>query len=89
MSLRDPGPEIKDMLLSKLVLPGNRPFIKHVKAHHSDDQRSMASAELPWPVNPPRSRLDLASSFAKFATATGRLVSASSPIGVATTTTQS
>lgn len=39
MSLRDPGPEIKDMLLSKLVLPENRPFIRHVKAHHSDDQR--------------------------------------------------
>lgn len=35
MSLRDPGPEIKDILLSKLALPGDRPFIKHVKAHHS------------------------------------------------------
>lgn len=35
MSLRDPGPEIKDVLLSKLMLPGDRPFIKHVKAHHT------------------------------------------------------
>jgi DNA-binding transcriptional LysR family regulator len=35
MSLRDPGPEIKDILLGKLALPGDRPFIKHVRAHHS------------------------------------------------------
>lgn len=35
MSLRDPGPEIKDILLSKLALPGHRPLIKHVKAHHT------------------------------------------------------
>jgi DNA-binding transcriptional LysR family regulator len=35
MSLRDPGPELQDILLSKLTAPGDRPFIKHVKAHHS------------------------------------------------------
>jgi DNA-binding transcriptional LysR family regulator len=35
MSQRDPGPEIQDVLFSKLTAPGERPFIKHVKAHHS------------------------------------------------------
>lgn len=35
MSLRDPGPELKDVLLGKLPMPGDRPFIKHVKAHYS------------------------------------------------------
>lgn len=35
MSLRDPGPEIRDILLGKLALPGDQPFIKQVKAHHS------------------------------------------------------
>lgn len=35
ISQRDPGPEIQDILLSKLASPGSRPFIKHVKAHHS------------------------------------------------------
>lgn len=35
MSARDPGPEIKGVLLSKLALPGDWPFIKHVKAHHT------------------------------------------------------
>jgi len=60
MSLRDPGPEIKDVLLSKLALPGDRPFIKHVKAHHTamisavDGERGITlaceSASLPqWP----------------------------------------
>jgi DNA-binding transcriptional LysR family regulator len=60
MSLRDPGPEIKDVLLSKLALPGDRPFIKHVKAHHSamisavDGDRGItlaceSSSAPPWP----------------------------------------
>lgn len=60
MSLRDPGPEIKDVLLSKLALPGDRPFIKYVKAHHSamisvvDSERGITlaceSSSLPhWP----------------------------------------
>lgn len=35
ISQRDPGPEIQDILLSKLVSPGDRPIIKPVKAHHS------------------------------------------------------
>ncbi|RKE68208.1 DNA-binding transcriptional LysR family regulator [Pseudorhodoplanes sinuspersici] len=35
MSLRDPGPELRDILIGKLALPGDQPFIKHVKAHHS------------------------------------------------------
>lgn len=60
MSLRDPGPEIKDVLLSKLALPGDRPFIKYVKAHHSatisavDGERGItlaceSSSVPPWP----------------------------------------
>lgn len=60
MSMRDPGPEIKDVLLSKLALPGDRPFIKHVKAHHTamisivDSERGISlaceSASTPqWP----------------------------------------
>lgn len=60
MSLRDPGPEIKDILLSKLALPGDRPFIKHVEAHHSamisavDGDRGItlaceSSSLPPWP----------------------------------------
>lgn len=60
MSLHDPGPEIKDILLSKLALPGDRPFIKHVKAHHSamisavDGERGItlaceSSSLPPWP----------------------------------------
>lgn len=58
--LRDPGPEIRDILLSKLALPGDRPFIKHVKAHHSamisavDGERGLtlaceSSSVPPWP----------------------------------------
>lgn len=35
VSQRDPGPEIQDILISKLTAPGERPFIKPVKAHHS------------------------------------------------------
>lgn len=35
MSQRDPGPEIQDILLNKLGSPGDRPYIKPVKAHHS------------------------------------------------------
>jgi DNA-binding transcriptional LysR family regulator len=34
MSVRDPGPEIQDILFSKLTSPGNRPFVKHVKMNH-------------------------------------------------------
>jgi len=60
MSLRDPGPEIKDILFRKLALPGDRPFIKHVKAHHTamisavDGQRGVtlvceSSSVPPWP----------------------------------------
>lgn len=60
MSLRDPGPEIKDILLGKLALPGDRPLIKHVKAHHTamvsavDGERGITlaceSSSLPsWP----------------------------------------
>lgn len=60
MSLHDPGPEIKDILLGKLALPGDRPFIKHVKAHHSatisavDGERGVtlaceSSSIPPWP----------------------------------------
>ncbi len=60
MSLRDPGPEIRDILLSKLALPGDRPVIKHVKAHHSamisavDGERGItlaceSSCVPPWP----------------------------------------
>lgn len=35
MSQRDPGPEIQEILLSKLTVPGEWPSIKPVKAHHS------------------------------------------------------
>ena len=35
MSIRDPGPEIRDILISKLAAPDDRPFIKTVTAHHS------------------------------------------------------
>lgn len=60
MSLRDPGPEIKDILLSKLALPGDLPSIKHVKAHHTaivstvDGDRGVtlaceSSSLPPWP----------------------------------------
>lgn len=60
MSLRDPGPEIRDILLSKLALPGDRPFIKHVEAHHTamisavDGDRGItlvceSSSLPPWP----------------------------------------
>jgi DNA-binding transcriptional LysR family regulator len=60
MSLYDPGPEIKDVLLGKLALPGDRPFIKHVQAHHSamisavDGDRGItlaceSSSVPPWP----------------------------------------
>lgn len=35
MSRRDPGPEIRDILLNKLGSPGDRPLVKLVKAHHS------------------------------------------------------
>lgn len=60
MSLRDPGPEIKGVLLSKLTSPGDQPFIKHVKAHHSamisavDGDRGItlaceSSSVPPWP----------------------------------------
>jgi DNA-binding transcriptional LysR family regulator len=60
MSQRDPGPEIHDILLSKLTAPGERPFIKHVKAHHSvlvstvDGDRGItlaceSSSIPPWP----------------------------------------
>jgi DNA-binding transcriptional LysR family regulator len=60
MSLRDPGPEIKDILLSKLALPGDRPFIKQVEAHHTamisavDGDRGItlaceSSSLPPWP----------------------------------------
>jgi DNA-binding transcriptional LysR family regulator len=33
MSCRDPGPEIQDVLLSKLSSPGDRPRIKQIKAN--------------------------------------------------------
>ena len=33
MSRRDPGPEIQDILLNKLASPGDRPFIKQIKAN--------------------------------------------------------
>lgn len=60
ISLRDPGPEINDVLLSKLTIPGDRPSIKHVKAHHSltisavDCERGItlvceSSCVPPWP----------------------------------------
>jgi DNA-binding transcriptional LysR family regulator len=60
MSQLDPGPEIQDILLGKLALPGERPFIKHVKAHHSlmisavDGERGVtlaceSSSVPPWP----------------------------------------
>ena len=60
MSLHDPGPEIKDILLGKLALPGDRPLIKHVRAHHTamisvvDGERGITlaceSSSLPaWP----------------------------------------
>lgn len=60
MSVRDPGPEIKDVMLSKLALPGDQPFIKHVRAHHSamisavDAERGItlaceSSSMPPWP----------------------------------------
>lgn len=35
LSRRDPGLEIYDILLAKLASPGDRPFVKRVKAHHS------------------------------------------------------
>ena len=35
LSLHDPGPEIEDVLLRKLALPGEEPLIKHVRAHHT------------------------------------------------------
>lgn len=35
LSRRDPGPEIYDILHAKLASPGERPFVKQVKAHHS------------------------------------------------------
>jgi DNA-binding transcriptional LysR family regulator len=35
LSRRDPGSEINDILLTKLASPGDRPFVKQVKAHHS------------------------------------------------------
>lgn len=87
MSQRDPGPEILDILLSKLTAPGERPFIKHVKAHHSvlistvagnAASRSLASLQL--------YRLGRASSFARCATAMDRPVWALSLTGGATTT---
>ena len=34
MSRRDPGPEIQDLLLTKLASPGDRPFIKQIKANN-------------------------------------------------------
>lgn len=33
MSRRDPGPEIQDILLSKLASPGDRPLIKQIRAN--------------------------------------------------------
>jgi DNA-binding transcriptional LysR family regulator len=36
MSMRDPGPEIEDVLLSKLTLPGDRPLIKPINAKRED-----------------------------------------------------
>lgn len=36
MSMRDPGPEIEDILLSKLTLPGDRPLIKPINAKRED-----------------------------------------------------
>ena len=34
ISRRDPGPEIRDVLLGKLSSPGDRPRIKQIKANH-------------------------------------------------------
>lgn len=36
MSIRDPGPELEDILLSKLAAPGDRPRIKPVNAKRED-----------------------------------------------------
>lgn len=60
MSLRDPGPEIQDIMLNKLASPGERPLIKRIKAHHSlmidvvDGNRGItlvceSSAAVLWP----------------------------------------
>jgi DNA-binding transcriptional LysR family regulator len=36
MSIRDPGPEIEDILLSNLAAPGDRPLIKQINAKRED-----------------------------------------------------
>jgi DNA-binding transcriptional LysR family regulator len=60
LSLRDPGPEIQNILLGKISLPGERPIIDLIKVHHSllisavDDARGItlaceASSAPSWP----------------------------------------
>lgn len=44
MSIRDPGPELEDILLSKLAAPGDRPRIKPINAKR-EDVLSMVGAE--------------------------------------------